>query len=185
MEYLLLVFAKHENQESFVKTLADDISIISDEISPIRYYYGDESIIFTFKCVDDFIFVKEFFETILGSLEIVYFVLPHDPDKMSYWLSDDIKKHLFTYDKKSDNGKNIGGDDTEVRNLMFPYFLTQNIEDEFNLMYNQYFDRDNETLNIKPKKHVKSLNELLDKIGESGIKSLTENEMKLLNNYSK
>lgn len=166
MKYFLFVFAKHEkNQEKFVKTIAEDILCVSDDVD-VNYYFGPESVIYTFtskEIIDD---LKEFFKMILGSTGIVYFMIPFEPDKMSYWLDPSIEKLLLKTDKTTEKPKFIDESILKVQKLLF-----------------ETLDFDEEITPIKTK--TISLDDLLDKIIDFGFDSLTIHEKKLLENYSK
>jgi len=180
MKYLLFVFAKHKDQESFVKILAEEIVGVIDT-SDIKFYYGDESAVLTFNTKESIENVKDFFLDTLGASGIVYFLSPYEPDKMSYWLDRKIEKHLFDSDKRSDIVEKTLEEQVEVQKLIFGDLekgldsLIQDIEDE---------DVD-EIKQLKSKPRVKTIDELLDKIIDCGYESLTEKELILLNEYSK
>jgi hypothetical protein len=180
MKYLLFVFAKHKDQESFVKILAEEIVGVIDS-SEIKFYYGDESAVLTFNTKETIENVKDFFLDTLGASGIVYFLAPYEPDKMSYWLDRKIEKHLFDSDKRSDIVENTIEEQVEVQKLIFGDLekgldsLIQDIQDE---------DVD-EIKQLKSKPKVKTVDELLDKILDCGYESLTEKELTLLNEYSK
>jgi hypothetical protein len=180
MKYLLFVFARHKDQESFVKILAEEIVGVIDT-SDIKFYYGDESAVLTFNTKESIENVKDFFLDTLGASGIVYFLAPYEPDKMSYWLDRTIEKHLFDSDKRSDIVENTLEEQVEVQKLIFGELekgldsLIQDIEEE---------DID-EIKQLKSKPKVKTVDELLDKILDCGYESLTEKELTLLNEYSK
>lgn len=181
MEYLLFVFAKHEKQEDFIKLIAEEIATIAD-CEDIKYYFGPESGIFTFKSLDAFEDVTSFFQTILGCSGIVYFLSPFEPDKMSYWVDSEINKHLFDID-------NVKDKTTPEDKIEFQKFIFGSLEQDQNkiaeINFDMFEDDDDEISSLKKKKKDPTLNELLDKIHEKGIKCLSKNEIELLNNYSK
>ena len=179
MKYLLFVFARHKNQESFVKILAEEIVGVIDS-SEIKFYYGDESAILTFntdECIEN---VSDFFLATLGASGIVYFLSPYEPDKMSYWLDYTIEKHLFNTDKRSEIGENTIEEQVEVQKLIFG-----DLENGLSSLVNDDEDDVDEIKELKSKPRVKTIDELLDKIIDCGYKSLTEKELILLNEYSK
>ena len=166
MKYLLFVFAKHEkNQEKFVKIIAEDITVVSD--SPeVNFYFGPESVIYSFSSNENPKDLKEFFDILLASLGIVYFMTPFEPDKMSYWIDPDIEKTLLNTDKSA---RKVHLDDEKLIKVQQLLFGDTDSEEEVEVS--------------KPK--VFSLDDLLDKIIDSGIDSLTTEEKNLLNEYSK
>lgn len=166
MKYLLFVFAKHEkNQEKFVKIIAEDITVVSD--SPeVNFYFGPESVIYSFSSNETPKDLKEFFDILLASLGIVYFMTPFEPDKMSYWIDPDVEKTLLNTDKSA--GKLHLDDEKLIKVQQLLFGNTDSLE---------------EVETSKPK--VYSLDDLLDKIIDFGIDSLTTEEKNLLNEYSK
>jgi hypothetical protein len=173
MKYLLFVFAKHVDQEEFIKFLGGEIGRVI-ESSDVKYYYGPESVIFTFNSNEDSTDIREIFHVTFGKSNIVYFLLPYEPDKMSYWMDENVGKHLFSdseYDQKNE-------DDMET--LSFNDF-----DNGMDLLLKEIINDDEiEKLRINVK-HVKTVDQLLDKIIDEGYGSLLDSEIKLLNEYSK
>jgi hypothetical protein len=85
---------------------------------------------------------------------------------MSYWIDPEIEKTLLKPDKSTDN---INFDDEKLIKVQELLFGKTNSE--------------NDVIVSKPK--LSSLDELLDKIIDCGIDSLTAQEKNLLNEYSK
>lgn len=181
MIYLLFIFAKHEKQEEFVKIMADEIDMVTCG-KEIKYYFGDESVLYAFESIEKFDDLSLFFQTILGCSGVVFFLQPYEPDKMSYWLPTDINKHLFDVDNPNEQ-KNLDN------NVDLHKFISGKIENDGHKIaeidFGMFDDEDDDIIKLKNKKRLPTLNELLDKINERGIKSLTNSEIKLLNNYSK
>jgi hypothetical protein len=166
MEYLLFIFAKHEkNQEKFVKILAEDITNVSDN-SDVNFYYGPESIIYSFNSNESFENLRDFFDMLLGVTGITYFMTPFDPDKMSYWIDPKVQKKLLKTDIKDIRQELDEETIREVQNLLFGEII-----------------EDVEFTEVKPS--VPTLDDLLDKIGEFGINSLSLEEMEQLKKHSK
>ena len=173
IKYILFIFAKHNDQEKFVKILAEEIVGATDS-TDIKYYFGHEAVIFTFDSIESMSNIQDFFQVILGASGIVYFLSPYEPDKMSYWMDENVGKHLFSdseYDQKNE-------DDMET--LSFNDF-----DNGMDLLLKEIINDDEiEKLRINVK-HVKTVDQLLDKIIDEGYGSLLDSEIKLLNEYSK
>ena len=100
---------------------------------------------------------------------------------MSYWVDSEINKHLF--DIEDVENKQTSEDTIEFQKFIFGSLEhDQNKIAEINF---DMFDEEDEILKVNNKKKDPTLNELLDKINEKGIKSLSKKEIELLNNYSK
>ena len=181
-KYILFVFTKNDNPKEFTEQIADELSVLSDSPN-LNYYYGPESSIFTISTLDSYEDVKEYVDMIVGIDEIMYILLPYTSDKLSYGLPNKISEHLFNDgvgDYMSGTSTKIDENELEVRNLM-----RNQIRDEF-LLKMEWMDIDDipEEKIIRPKK-VPTFDELFDKIAESGIESLSQEELLTLNQYSK
>lgn len=163
MKYLLTIFIAHNKQELFVKSVAQEISTICNK-NGVKYFYGEQTAIFTFETKNSFIDTKNFFDSILGDLSITHILVPIKTDKMSYWFEKEHEELLF--------GTNICKE-----NQIF------SIEEQEELRDSMIEDID-EMKNYKPKKIIPTLDELLDKINVSGMSSLTSEEKNLLKQYS-
>jgi hypothetical protein len=102
---------------------------------------------------------------------------------MSYGLPKKISEHLFNdgvNDYMSEKPKNFDKNEIEVQNM-----IRNQIRDEF-LLKVEWMDIDDfpKEKIIKTKKPL-TFDELFDKIAESGIDSLTQEELLTLNQYSK
>ena len=176
--YILFVFAKHNEQEEFITSLAEELSVISDSLN-IKFYYGPESGIFTFDTMDEFQIVKEYMEIMFCESKIVYMLLPYEHDKMSVGLTDDIYKHLFT----QNISENMSGFEPEAQKM-----LSKELKERVDLFFDKITDdedEDDEIKKIKSKLPIPSLDNLLDKIKDNGMASLTKKELSLLKQYSK
>ena len=181
-KYILFVFTKNDNPKEFTEQIADELSVLSDSPN-LNYYYGPESSIFTISTLDSYEDVKDYVDMIVGIDEIMYILLPYTSDKLSYGLPNKISEHLFNDgvgDYMSGTSTKIDENELEVRNLM-----RNQIRDEF-LLKMEWMDIDDfpEEKIIRPKK-VPTFDELFDKIAESGIESLSQEELQTLNQYSK
>ena len=181
-KYILFVFTKNDNPKEFAEQIAEDLSVLSDT-PRLNYYYGPESSVFTISTLDSPQDVKEYVDMVLNIDTISYILLPYTTDTMSYNLPIDVSEHLFNdgvYDYMSGNTEKNDKKDIEVRNM-----LRDKIREEFDLTM-EWFGVDDfpEGMNNKTKK-TPTFDELFDKIAESGIESLTPEELVTLNKYSK
>jgi hypothetical protein len=180
-KYILFVFTKNDNPQEFTEQIAEELSILSDTPN-LNYYYGPESSVFTISTLDNFEDVKEYVEMVLGIDNITYVLLPYTPDNMSFNLPPEVAEHLFNdgvCDYMSGNPKKFDDKEDEVRNM-----IRDKIREEFFL--NNWVDIDDfpEEKIIKTKR-IPTFDELFEKIAESGIESLTPEELVTLNKYSK
>lgn len=178
MEYILFVFATHKNQGAFVKVLAEDIVSVVGK-SDIKYYYGPESSIFVFKTFDEEQKIHDYFSMVLGDSGIVYFLIRHEPDKMSYWLDPKIENYLFNTDNSYKEDTNTLEEQLEVQKLFFG-----DLEEETDMVLTE--SEEDDLLKIKKnKKKEITFDELFDKIADYGYESLSSYEKELLKKYTK
>ena len=185
-KYILFVFAKNDNPKEFTEQIAEELCVISDTPN-LNFYFGPESSVFTISTLDSYEDVKDYVDMVLGVGEIMYVLLPYTSDKLSYGLPEKISKHLFN-DGISDfmSEKSLGSEpnEFEVRKM-----IQEKIRDTFNLNIENFdfeYDEDEWTDidEIKNKQRTPSLDDLLEKIKEKGLNSLTEKELSQLNKYS-
>jgi hypothetical protein len=181
----LCVYAKHDNQDEFVRLIANEIALIT--MSPdVRFYYGNDSMIFTFQSSEPTEDIFEFVGIVLGATKITYMLFPYTDDKMSVNLTEDVKKHLFGGENLVKNDDNT----ISVQNLLNEDNINQELLFEFYSESSDELDDDDEVLqkiyreNNKKKKKP-SVDEILDKIRLSSINSITKEEKEILDNYSK
>ena len=188
--YILFVFAAHDNQDRFIKILSEEVVGASDTCE-VKYYYGPESAIITFKTFAEFEYIKSYIDLVLGTSGIVFFLLPYDPNNISFFLNKEIETHLFGYDNLSESGEKTKYEQIQEQKLIFNEMMdipTNFIEE---LMASSDVDDDDEDdedddfiTSLKEKTYDPTLDEILDKINLCGMPSLTKKELSLLKNYS-
>ena len=172
MDYVLFAFGDYTKEDPIIDLIVDFVSQISS--NEVKFQYGDSGIIVSFKTVKASDEILEFFETNLTKLTAMFFVFPVT-DKSIMSMDTEIYDHLFEKtDKKSDG-----------MNLNFVSDMTDIPEFEGGDMtsLNKLFDMLLKPLEVE--KRALTLNELLDKISETGINSLTNDEKNQLEEYAK
>ena len=168
MKYILFLFGKSDNQEVFVEKIA---KFLSDSMrsDSVRFYFGDTAAVFTFDTDLNLKNVTSNLDELFSNPEIIYFLLPYTTDKLSVKLDSITKTHLF------------GTDDDIITDNEFLKILKDRIEK------NLIFDEEDDDVDLCLTNKVKepSLDNILDKISNSGLSSLSEYEKNLLNEYSK
>ena len=185
-KYILFVFAKNDNPKEFTEQIAEELCIISDTPN-LNFYFGPESSVFTLATLDSYEDVKDYVKMVLSVGDIMYVLLPYTSDNLSYGLPTKVSEHLFNdgiNDFMSENSKNSEPNEFEVRKM-----IQDHIKDTFKLNVENFdFEYDEEEWSdideIKNKQRNPSLDELLEKIKEKGLNSLTEKELLQLNKYS-
>ncbi len=172
MDYVLFAFGDYTKEDPIIDLIVDFVSQISS--NEVKFQYGDSGIIVSFKTVKTSDEIVEFFDIHLTKLTAMFFVFPVT-DNAIMSMDTEIYNHLFEKtDKKSEEPSfNFVSDMTDIPNF----------EDGDMTSLNKLFD-----LLLKPPKKpeiVLSLDQILDKISETGINSLTEKEKIQLDEYSK
>jgi hypothetical protein len=184
IKYLLFVYAKHDNQDEFVKMIAEEVSLLtlSDDV---RFYYGEESMIYTFQTDEPFDELSEFMGIVLGGCKIDYLLLPYVDDKLSVNMSDEARNHLFG-DKpitKIDNNVELDqkliDEDNNNREFLFELYNDMMGDDDDDEVLHKIYKENNK------KKKKPTVDEILDKIRLGSISSITKEEKEILDNYSK
>jgi hypothetical protein len=169
MKYILILFAKSTHQDEFVQSVATELGNITPK-DDVCYYYGEESIIYTFESDEMFDFLKGYIDDTLSGLNLVYMFTPYQPDQMIFNLPENISQFLFNSNSVSQKQD----------------YLPQNFDDlDLEIIEKiQSLKKELNEFEMPIEKKDLSLNEILDKINDIGISNLTQDEVKLLEKYS-
>ena len=167
-KYLLTIFGEFKSDE-ICKEIAIALSPVVDSPN-LKFQFTKGILIFHFASEMDMSDVHEYLE--MTSYDLYEsFILSEYTDKVSVFMSDENKKHLF--DLETNEG-NSGIEMVLAPRNGFQYI--DDTEDEFvALLLNEM------KKNLKPL----TLDQLLDKIKNGGVESLTPFEKGTLDNYSK
>lgn len=183
-KYILFVFTKNDNPKEFTEQIADELTVISD-VPNVNYYFGPESSVFTITTLDSFEDVKDYVDMILGIETITYILLPYTPDKLSYGLPKKVSEHLFNdgiSDYMSDKTSNSDPNELEVRNM-----IRNQIKNDFFFDLSDFDDdddEDEEIIKLKCKKRKPTFDEVFNKLADSGVDSLSQEELLILKKLS-
>jgi len=181
-KYILFVFTKQDNLNELVTLVAEELTPIS--YSPkINYYYDNQSMIFTFDSQEEFGDIKEYVDILFDDLDMTYVLLPYNTDNMSYNTPIDVSNHLFDLNLPEDVSGNIDAGRKLLHDELSDNVMSFFKKIEFNEEIDEEDDEDILLKQIKPL--PLTLDNILDKINDCGISSLTNDELNLLNKYSK
>jgi hypothetical protein len=172
MNYLLFVYYNTDVKNSEEKT-QEIGGLISDVMTSkeIKFMYGDLHSIFNFASDLSFDEMKDFMDIVVADVQQFEYILVPKPRNIGSNFDEDNMKHLLSLKKKP----------KEKLKPTQPKLKTNDIRRGENFM-----DIADIILNIKrPEVCNLTLDELLDKIGNEGIESLSELEKKKLDEYSK
>jgi len=177
-DYIMFMFGEHKEQDKFVKLIANDLSVIAQS-EDIRFYYGQTSAIYTFKSDVSFDDITECLFVYFGHTdELVYILLPYSKDSISIKLPEEIYQYLFGVDNNENNlGFNSTMQESHIDDINFT------CKNELNFI--RILNEDDDMAIMRPKNIELSVDEILDKISEKGMSSLTKKEINTLDKYSK
>ena len=168
-KYLLTIFGEFKSDE-ICKEIAIALSSVVDSPN-LKFQFTKGILIFHFASEMDMSDIHEYLE--MTSYDLYEsFILSEYTDKVSVFMPDENKKHLF------DLETNEGNDGIEM--VLVPrngvQYMDNTEDDEFVALLLNDIKK-----NLKPL----TLDQLLDKIKNGGIESLTPFEKGTLDNYSK
>lgn len=185
MKYLLFVYGNYSENEVILKGIAKFLSSFS--CNDVKYQYGDSGGIFHFTTLEKPGKVKKKLGEQLQGFSAMYFLVPFNKNVNFYIGDPKVENHLFTQSEETDNL-------SESPNLEYNL---EDIQDEMSDIDMEVFMKnlsnfvgvdltnievDEEQVEIV---REKTLDEILDKISECGVESLTETEKQLLDEYAK
>jgi hypothetical protein len=168
-KYLLTVFGDYKN-EKVCQEMAICITPIVD--SPqLKFQYSRGTVLFHFASLLEQSEIYDFLDLALDSYSNA-FILTEFNDNVSVKLPVDVKKHLYDLEAQT------GGVDTLELDLneIMDELTTSDDDEEFVALLLE---------EVKKRLKKPSLDQLLDKIKEAGVDSLTAFEKGVLENYSK
>jgi hypothetical protein len=182
-KYLLFLFAKHEQQEKLIKIIAEEIKDITDN-SDVNFFYGDESVIYSFDSSVNLKDLQSFFKLLLSTNGLVYFFFPFDSENTTYFLPLNAEKHILNTDKMSEFSDISSDDFAQAQKLFFSQLISDEEVNSNKFQFSKFEEDEEKLFDVKTNLEPISLDELLDKINEKGYNSLSKSEKKLLNHYS-
>lgn len=178
MKYLLFIYPNDETWDSDTTNLkiAADLGPIS-ESDEIKFVYGDNHSIFHFDTTLPQDEVTDYIEMIKDDLPEFMFLLIQNSKKVTSNMVDNHLEHLLRINKRGRKPKTNRIKDT------FKNFS----EDEiiFDIFKQLDKNRKNAEEFLKNESTKLTIDEILDKIIEQGINSLTKGEKRKLDDYSK
>lgn len=181
MKYLIFAYGEYKNNTKLVKDIVNQLVPIASDIN-LKYSYGDQSMIVALDSDLEFEHVKKYVTFVINQSSAMFFLMPCT-DKMSYSIPDDMMQLFF-------------GNNEELLSKYMDDVTENEVDEVFNNLTEFDFEdtyEEEDTLEqiLKQSKQVKktevlpTLDEILDKISEKGVSSLTDKERQVLDSYSK
>lgn len=200
--YLLFIFAKFDEGSKLLREIPLQLIPVSSS-KYLKFNYGESNIVCNFESKLPFDELREFVDIALDGIVEQWFLIEHS-DNMAVHMDNSLKLNLF--DLNSDNREIKGSSDKyydktdklsdkQGEDEMFKimdYFLNEAMK-EVNPddMMSMFTDEEEDPLitKLRLKKNSKygkpTLDQLLEKVKEKGIDSLTKYEKQLLDEYAR
>ena len=176
--YMLFIFGDFDEQENLATNLSSQLlTVVSSPF--LKFTYGEYGVVFHFRSKEVFSDLKEYIDMGMSEITEQYFLMEVTKN-VDIKMPRKLKKDFLNIDgeeKKKDTKTGeinveakIKERREELRNFTFEFLMPS----DFNQMVQK-----NEP------EYLPTVDEILDKITEKGIDSLTETEKEILDNYGK
>jgi hypothetical protein len=166
-KYLLTVFGNFELENC--EEIAHCLEPIIDS-THLKFQYRDGVIIFHFASEFKMVDIDEFLKLTHHGL-YDSFILSEYNDNVSVLMTDDMKQHLFDLETETEGAITF---DFETKNDFDIYYDEDSEDDIVTVLMNE----------VKKNLQLPTLDQLLDKVVDNGVESLTPYEKATLDNYS-
>lgn len=191
-QYMLFIFGDFKGKDNIIELIALQLSAFTDKNSYVKYNYGDYGVVVNFQSHMSFYNIRDHVHIVLEKVVPQYFFF-EKPKNMYAFMPPELKINLF--DLYEDNVKDMQKDVNfnDKMNLMDNFlinltssFTTNNelSEEDMENMFNNIMKKLDYTTEYE-EKHRPTIDDILDKIKDEGIDSLTNSEKQILDEYSK
>ena len=175
--YMLFIFGDFDEQENLATNLSTQLlTVVSSPF--LKFTYGEYGVVFHFRSKEVFSDLKEYVDMGMSEITEQYFLMEVTKN-FDVKMPRKLKKDFLNIDGEEKKKENKTGEINvesklkerreELRNFTFEFLMPA----DFNQMVQKEPD------------HLPTVDEILDKISEKGINSLTEKEKEILDNYGK
>ena len=176
--YMLFIFGDFDEQENLATNLSSQLlTVVSSPF--LKFTYGEYGVVFHFRSKEVFSDLKEYIDMGMSEITEQYFLMEVTKN-VDIKMPRKLKKDFLNIDGEEKKKENKTGEinvesklrerKEELRNFTFEFLMPT----DFNQMVQ----------NNEPD-YLPTVDEILDKISEKGIESLTEKEKEILDNYGK
>ncbi len=178
--YMLFIFGDFDEHENLATNLSGQLlTVVSSPF--LKFTYGEYGVVFHFRSKEDFSDLKEYVDMAMSEITEQYFLMEVTKN-MDIKMPRKLKKDFLNIDDETTkiepkNGK-IDVEELkekrkrDVKNISFDIFFP-------------ILDPNSDFNTNKEVDYLPTVDEILDKISENGIESLTEKEKEILDNYGK
>lgn len=175
-QYMLFIYGDLTDHGGTIDDIGFQmVTIVTSE--QLKYTYGEFGVVFNFRSSYEFVDLKEFIDMIFSDLTDQYFLV-EIKGEFDLKMPRKLKKDFLNIDGESKKVENKNGAIDVKETKVDP---PKKIEPAIRMFF-PLFDP---MMGGIEQERILSVDEILDKINESGIKSLTEREIETLENYGK
>ena len=188
-QYMLFIFGDFKDKDNIVEIIATQVSSFTDENSYLKFNYGDYGVVMNFQSNLSFYDIRDHIHVSLEKVVPQYFLI-EKPKHMYAFMPPELKLNLFDLNEENEvidqKDINIGDTFKDTTNILDNFFFniasTINPEDMLsdNDMKGMF-----ENIIKKVEEDSPTIDELLEKIKDKGITSLSTEEKRILDEYSK
>jgi len=187
-QYLLFIFGEFKNNDKLVELIASQLSIFTDENSYLKYNYGDYGIVLNFQSHFSFYNLRDHVHITLEKIVPQYFLMER-PKNFYAFMPPELKLNLFDLYEKNHNEEQTNVNFKDNMNLIDNFLINITSSMNEDLFSEENMGKMFENIMFKmekeEKKQTPTIDELLDKIKDKGLSSLTDDEKQILDEYSK
>ena len=176
--YMLFLFGDFSDLESITQELS--IQFLPFVTSPyLKYTYGEFGVVFHFRSGDTFTDLKEYVDMSLNDIVDQYYLMEATKN-VDIKMDRKLKKDFLNIDGETKKEQpKTGAIDVELK-------IRERREELKNFTFEFMLPLDLANIpRVTPEPNEPTVDEILEKITEKGIKSLTEKEKEILDNYGK
>lgn len=179
--YLLFLYGNWIDERDIIRALQETLIVVIGS-GYLKFVHGPGSAIVCFKSQESFEDLSEFIGDSLPSYVTNHIFIPK-PRKLSHRFPDDMDKHLFDVDTNTNDLVDKQNDKYQI-----PIDPPINMEDFDNPMFDGIIGKIDEMFEdfvtdvkkITNKSNNFNIDDILDKITENGVSSLTKEEKEFL-----
>lgn len=186
-QYLLFIFGEFKNNDKLVELIASQLSIFTDENSYLKYNYGDYGIVLHFQSHFSFYNLRDHVHITLEKIVPQYFLMER-PKNFYAFMPPELKLNLFDLYEENHNEEQTNVNFKDMMNIVDNFLINVTSSMNQDLFSEENMDKMFENIMFKMEKEEKqtpTIDELLDKIKDKGLSSLTDDEKQILDEYSK
>jgi hypothetical protein len=173
--YMLFLFGDFSLTETFADEISYQlISVVSSKF--LKFNYGEFGMVCHFRSGETFFNLKEYIDMVLNDITEQYFLVEVG-ESFDIKMDRKLKKEFLNIDGEKTENKTGSIEINEISVKTNKKEMDNMFHMLFPIMDPNFFKKEEE------KQKEPSVDEILDRISEEGVESLTEREKQILDNY--